>query len=215
MEKTIIDTENYVKRKLRGDSSGHDWWHIFRVRNSAMMIASKEKGADKRVVELSALLHDVADWKFNDGDPKASSRCARAWLRGKVEEKTIEKVCNAIDEVSFKGAGVKTKPSSLEGMIVQDADRLDALGAIGIGRAFAYGGKKGREMHSPYQRPTIHKTFKSYKNSQSTTINHFHEKLLLLKGLMNTQTAKKMAEEREKFMIEFLERFQKEWDGKT
>lgn len=215
MEKVVEDTTNYVKKELGGESTGHDWWHILRVRNNAMMIASKEKGADLLVVELAALLHDIADWKFNDGDLKASSRVARDWLTKEgVASSTIEKVCKAIDEVSFKGAGVKTTPSTLEGKIVQDADRLDALGAIGIARTFAYGGKTGSEIFNPEIKPVMHQTFEAYKNSKGTTINHFYEKLLLLKDLMNTETAKKIAAERQRYMEEFLERFQKEWDGK-
>jgi len=206
---------NYVKKELGGESTGHDWWHIFRVRNNAIMIASKEKGADLLVVELAALLHDIADWKFNDGDLKASSRVAKDWLSKEgLENSTIEKVCKAIDEVSFKGSGVKTTPSTLEGKIVQDADRLDALGAIGIARAFAYGGKMERELFDPQQKPVMHKTFEAYKNSKGTTINHFYEKLLLLKDLMNTETARNIATERQRYMEEFLARFQKEWNGK-
>ncbi|MGD0510515.1 MAG: HD domain-containing protein [Candidatus Micrarchaeaceae archaeon] len=208
-------TIDYVKSELQGESSGHDWWHILRVRNNAMKIASGEKEANLFVVELAALLHDIADWKFHGGDTKASSRAAEEWLKKQnVDAATITEICKAIDEVSFKGAGVKTVPSTLEGKIVQDADRLDAMGAIGIARAFAYGGKVGREMYNPEVKPQQNQTFEAYKNDKGNTINHFYEKLLLLKDLMNTETGRKLAEGRHKFMEEYLQRFYKEWNGK-
>jgi len=213
-QEVISKTIGYVEKELQGESSGHDWWHILRVRNNAMKIAAGEKGADLFVVELAALLHDIADWKFHGGDEKASSHTAQEWLKSRsVDNKIIAKVCKAIDEVSFKGAGVKTVPSTLEGKIVQDADRLDAIGAIGIARAFAYGGKMGRGIYDPVIKPELHKSFEAYKSNKGPTINHFYEKLLLLKDLMNTDTAKKLAEERHNYMIKFLERFYKEWEG--
>ncbi len=213
-QKVIERTEEYVKNKLQGESSGHDWWHIVRVRNNALQIASKEKGANIFVVELSALLHDIADWKFHGGDEKAGSVAAQKWLEGQsVGNETIRNVCLVIDEVSFKGAGVKEVPSTLEGKIVQDADKLDAIGAIGIARTFAYGGKMGREIYNPEIKPEFHETFEQYKNSKGPTINHFYEKLLLLKDRMNTDTAKRMAEGRHKYMEDFLGRFNKEWNG--
>jgi uncharacterized protein len=214
-QKTIENTVNYVKKELGGESSGHDWWHILRVRNNALRIASNEKGSDLFIVELAALLHDIADWKFHDGNLKASSDAARKWLKSqKVDSTRIEKICKAIDEVSFKGAGVKTTPSTIEGKIVQDADRLDAIGAIGIARAFAYGGKIDREMHNPEIKPELHATFESYKNGRGTTINHFYEKQLLLKDIMNTSTGRQLAIERHKYVEEFLSRSYKEWEGK-
>lgn len=214
-EKIIERTVEYVKSELQGDSTGHDWWHILRVRNNAMRIASKESGADLFVVELAALLHDIADWKFHEGNEKASSDAARKWLEGqKVDDAKIKSVCEVIDSVTFKGAGVKTTPATIEGRIVQDADRLDAIGAIGIARAFAYGGKVGREIYNPDIKLEMHSSFEQYKNTKTgTTVNHFHEKLLLLKDRMNTASGKKMAEERHRYMEEFLERFHKEWDG--
>jgi uncharacterized protein len=213
-KEVISKTMEYVKKELEGGYSGHDWWHIVRVRNNAMKISSAEKGADPFVVELAALLHDIADWKFHGGDEKASSRAAQEWLSSQnVSGTTIATVCRAIDEVTFKGAGVKTVPSTLEGKIVQDADRLDAIGAIGIARAFAYGGKIGAEIYNPKMKPVLHKSFGAYKSKRGPTINHFYEKLLLLKELMNTDTAKRLAEERHEYMKEFLERFYGEWEG--
>lgn len=212
-EKIINETAEYVKTKLLGESSGHDWWHIYRVRNLAMEIAKKEK-ADLFIVELAALLHDIADWKFNGGDIGESSRIAEEWLKKMaVEENIISQIGEIIGSLSFKGAGVETKMKTQEGMIVQDADRLDAMGAIGIGRTFAYGGNRGHEMYNPNIRPEAHETFEQYKSKKSPTINHFYEKMLLLKGLMNTKTAKTMAKRRHKFMEEFLKEFLGEWEG--
>ncbi len=207
-------TEAMVKERLNGESSGHDWWHIERVRRNALSIAGAEGGADIFVVELAALLHDISDWKFNGGDDSASSREAGVWLKGLgVDEETVECVRTAIKDVSFKGSGVKIVPSSAEGRIVQDADRLDAIGAIGIARAFAYGGKMGRLMYDPSIGPNIHRTFEEYKSNRGHTINHFYEKLLLLKDMMNTDAARRMAEERHDFMLEYLDRFKSEWKG--
>jgi len=214
-EETILKlTEEYVKNKLSGDGSGHDWWHICRVRKIAVQIAAREN-ADLFVVQLAALLHDIADWKFNDGDFNAGPKLAREWLEKlQVGEDIISQVCEIIKGVSFKGAGVTAKMSTTEGMIVQDADRLDAIGAIGIARTFAYGGHRGQEIYNPDVRPEWHDSFEEYLNCTGSTINHFYEKLLLLKDLMNTETARRMAVERHRYMEEFLERFYKEWDGK-
>ena len=211
----ILKTADYVKEKLGGEGSGHDWWHIYRVWETAVKIAAREK-ADRFIVELAALLHDIADWKFNDGDAKAGSRKAREWLMSlNVDEAAIQHVCQIIDDISFKGAGVKTAMKTAEGSIVQDADRLDAIGAIGIARAFAYGGYKERELYNPEIKPEFHNSFEQYKNSKGPTINHFHEKLLLLKDLMNTGTAKKIAEDRHRYMENYLQRFYDEWEGKS
>ncbi len=167
------------------------------------------------VVELAALLHDIADWKFHDGDDSAGPREARLWLEKlKVEPEVIDRVCTVIKEVSFKGAGVQTIPTTLEGRVVQDADRLDALGAIGIARAFAYGGHKGSEIYNPEIPPTLHRSFEEYKKGRGTTINHFHEKLLLLKDRMNTASGKRRAGERHRFLRDYLERFLAEWEGR-
>jgi len=214
-EETILkQTEEYVKNKLSGEDSGHDWWHIHRVRKIAVHIGTLEN-ADLFVVQLAALLHDISDWKFNDGNFNAGSKLAREWLETlQVRAEIISHVCEIIKGVSFKGAGVKTKMGTLEGMIVQDADRLDAIGAIGIARTFAYGGHKSREIYNPGIRPEWHGSFEEYKNGTGPVINHFYEKLLLLKDLMNTETARKIAVERHRYMEQFLERFFREWDGK-
>lgn len=202
-----------VKARLGGEGSGHDWWHVSRVWKMAKRIGEKEK-TDLFRVELGALLHDIADWKFHDGDDTVGPKMAREMLeKYKVPQETIDAVCQIIKEVSFKGAQVKTEPSTLEGKVVQDADRLDALGAIGIARAFAYGGHKNRIMYDPNIAPVMHATKEEYSKSQNPTINHFYEKLLLLKGLMNTETAKEIAESRHEFMEGYLRRFFKEWEG--
>lgn len=202
-----------VRAKLDGEGSGHDWWHVNRVWTMARRIGEAE-GADLLTVELAALLHDIADWKFHDGDEDIGPRAARTILeRHRVAEGTIDAVCRIIAEISFKGAGVATRPASLEGRVVQDADRLDAIGAIGIGRAFAYGGYKGRVMHDPQIPPVLHATKQAYAGNRSPTINHFYEKLLLLKDLMNTPEAARIAAERHKVMEEFIRQFLDEWSG--
>ncbi|WP_055667469.1 HD domain-containing protein [Desnuesiella massiliensis] len=212
-EQIIKDTADYIKDKLEGEGSGHDWWHIYRVWQLAKHISMKE-GADTFKVELGALLHDIADWKFNEGDEKAGGREAKKWLQSiGVTETIYDEVAFIVDNVSFKGAKVENTMKGLEGMIVQDADRLDAIGAIGIARTFAYGGFKQREMYNPDIKPEIHESFEAYKNSNSNTINHFYEKLLFLKDMMNTKTAKAMAEERHKYMEGFLKEFFEEWEG--
>ncbi|MDF2866552.1 MAG: phosphohydrolase [Gammaproteobacteria bacterium] len=213
-ERVIEKTIGYVKEVLAKDSTGHDWWHIYRVWKMACCLAEKE-GADRFVVELTALLHDIADWKFSQGDDRLGPQKAAAWLASlQVDEQVIQQVSQTIQDMSFKGAGVQS-PSlpTLEGRIVQDADRLDAIGAIGIARTFAYGGYKGRPLHDPNISATYHDSFAAYKNHQGTTLNHFHEKLLLLKDLMNTQTAKQIAQERHAAMETFVQRFLAEWDA--
>lgn len=211
----ISQTADFVKAKLSGEGSGHDWFHIERVWKTALHIGEREN-VDMFVVELAALLHDIADWKFSDGDDTAGPREARVWMQQlNVDENTIAHVCEIIKDLSFKGAGVRTAMKTREGMVVQDADRLDAMGAIGIARAFAYGGHKKREIHNPSITPTLHQSFKQYKNSTGPTVNHFYEKLLHLKDLMNTETAKQMAEERHTYMEQFLHRFLLEWEGKA
>lgn len=210
----ITRTTEHIKSLLSGEGTGHDWWHVYRVWQNAKRIGTDE-GADMFIVELAALLHDIADWKFHDGDDSAGPRAAQAWLEKiDVDEAVIERVCMIIKEVSFKGAGVHTPPTTLEGKVVQDADRLDALGAIGIARAFAYGGHKNREIYNPEISPVLHQSFEEYKTAVGTTINHFHEKLLLLKGLMNTNAGRQTAEKRHRFMEEYLRRFLDEWDGR-
>jgi len=186
----IQQTAEYIRERLTGESSGHDWWHVYRVWKNAIHIGKQEQ-VDLFVVELAALLHDIADWKFHDGNEAIGPQLAREWLEKlSVGENVISQVCQIIQDISFKGAGVKTPMKTTEGMVVQDADRLDAIGAIGIARTFAYGGSKGREMYNPEIKPESHDSFQQYKNNQGTTINHFYEKLLLLKDLMNTDTAR-------------------------
>jgi uncharacterized protein len=206
-------TAAYIKQEFSNDSSGHDWWHIYRVWKNAITICEHEK-ADSFIVQLAALLHDLDDWKFNESGDETPLR-AKAWLDSLAIDRSItDAVCRIIIHISYKGAGVENKMDSLEGFIVQDADRLDAIGAIGIGRAFAYGGYKNRAMYDPESPPQLHQTFEEYKNSKSATINHFYEKLLLLKDMMNTPTAKRIAEQRHAVMVQFLDQFMKEWEGK-
>jgi len=182
MDKDIIvkKTLDYAKQKLSGDVTGHDFWHTQRVYKMAIYLAKKEK-ADLFIVQLAALLHDIADWKFNDNE-KEGKVLSKKWLQTlKVDEAIINRVCNIIDDISFKGAGVSNKIKSIEGKVVQDSDRLDALGAIGIARTFAYGGYKQREIYNPAVKPKLCKTFSSYKKNKDTSVSHFYEKLLLLK----------------------------------
>ena len=211
-KKVLLKTIEYVRGAMPPDSTGHDWWHVYRVWKNALKIASYEEGADKYIVQLGALLHDIADYKFNGGDELAGGRIATKYLkRAGASEETISRTCHIVDNVSYKGAKVKNAMKSIEGKIVQDADRLDAIGAIGIARAFAYGGMRGNLIFEPKIRPVYHKSFDEYKSSQSTTINHFYEKLFLLRGRMNTKTGKRLAKERDAYMREYLKQFLKEW----
>lgn len=214
-KKTILKkTEAHLRSLFDGETSGHDWWHIHRVHMLALHIGKKEK-ADLFVVELGALLHDIADFKFHGGDEKAGGREARKWLVSlNVSEDIISQICYIVDNVSFKGLGVQETMRSVEGKVVQDADRLEALGAIGIARTFAYGGHKGRPMYVPGKKPVFHKNFKSYKKGSMSGINHFYEKLLHLKDRMNTKTGKLMAKRRHEFMEKYLKEFFAEWGGK-
>lgn len=213
LEKEILfKTEEFVKSRLEGDS-GHDWWHIYRVRNTALTIGKEEK-ADLFIVELASLLHDIADHKFHDGDENVGPRVAREWLLSlNVEEAIVSHVSQIIKDISFKGAQVESSMKTIEGKVVQDADRLDAMGAIGIARAFSYGGFRKRELYNPTQKPTMHSSFQEYKKDNGHTINHFYEKLFLLKNRMNTATGKKLAIERHQFMEAYVKQFLMEWDG--
>lgn len=212
-QQIIARTAAHVRTLLHGDSAGHDWWHIERVRRVALTLAREEK-ADLFIVELAALLHDVADWKFADGNEEAGPAAARRWLASlEVDADTIAHVCRIIAQLSFKGAGVATPMDSLDGACVQDADRLEALGAIGIARTFAYGGWKGQAIHDPEMPPQMHGSFAAYKQNAGTTINHFYEKLLLLKDRMNTAAGKRLAQGRHEFMEQYLSRFFAEWEG--
>lgn len=208
----ISRTEGHVKQALAGDSSGHDWWHIDRVRKNAIQIAVQE-GADLVAVELAALLHDIADWKFHGGDESIGPQSAYLWLsRNGIDEQITSHVVEIVARISFKGAGVPTEMPTREGKCVQDADRLDAMGAIGIARAFAFGGHFGRPMHDPDIPVELHVSFGAYKSKSGPTINHFYEKLLLLKDRMQTETGRRMALERHEFMERFLRQFFREWE---
>ena len=212
-ETIILKTVEFVKQTLAGAEGGHDWWHIYRVWKLAKHIAATEN-ANLFVVELGALLHDIADSKFNDGNEEAGPRKAREFLNSLgVEESIIMHVENIITHISFKGGNESQSFKSPELDIVQDADRLDAIGAIGIARTFNYGGFKNREIYNPEIKPNLHMSKEEYKQSSAPTLNHFYEKLLLLKDRMNTQTGRKMAVERHRFMETFLDEFYNEWEG--
>lgn len=212
-EQVITATVNFVKTELEGAEGGHDWWHIYRVWQQAKHIAAAET-ADVLVVELGALLHDIADSKFHNGNEDIGPEKAAAFLQTQeVPPAVIAQVENIIRHISFKGGNQERTFFSAELAIVQDADRLDAIGAIGIARAFNYGGFKNRPLYDPAVKPNMQMTKEEYKSSTAPTITHFYEKLLLLKDRMNTATGKKLAEERHAFMELFLERFYKEWEG--
>lgn len=209
----LENTKAFVKKSLENAEGGHDWFHIERVFNNAMRIA-KEETANEFIVALGALLHDIADYKFHNGDEQVGPRIAREFLTSQdVPQEIIDHVVNIINHISFKGGNNVQKFHSPELAIVQDADRLDALGAIGIARTFNYGGFKGRALYDPAIAPNLNMSKEEYKNSNAPTVNHFYEKLLLLKDLMNTRTGKAMAEQRHHFMQEFLDQFYAEWNG--
>ncbi len=209
----INQTILFAKKQLENAEAGHDWFHVERVYRNALLIAQDEE-CDLTVVKLSALLHDIADSKFHEGDETIGSKIARDFLESQnASPEIINPVINIIENISFKGGNFETAFHSKELEIVQDADRLDALGAIGIARAFHYGGFKNRPLYNPAIMPNLNMSKDEYKNSTAPTINHFYEKLLLLKDRMNTKTGKAIAEERHKFMLSFLSQFYAEWDG--
>ena len=211
----IQNTIAFVKNELANAEGGHDWFHIERVYKNAMHIAEKEK-VDMLVVALGALLHDIADSKFHNGDESVGPNKAREFLiESEINSEVIEHVIKIIENISFKGGNVKRTCSSEELNVVQDADRLDALGAIGIARTFNYGGFKNRKIYDPDVKPNLNMSKGEYKASTSPTVNHFYEKLLLLKDRMHTKTGKEMAEKRHQFMIDYLEQFYAECDGLT
>lgn len=200
-----------IKHEFLDDPTGHDWHHIQRVLDTSRFIHSKE-GGDLQIIELSALLHDISDYKFNGGDFKKGGEIAAEILeRFNVPEASIQKIRYIVDNISYKGANTEVEMNSLEGQIVQDADRLDAIGAIGIARVFAYGGNKNQPIYDPDLDPKLHNTFEDYAFSRTTSINHFYEKLLLLRDRLNTETARKIGDERHTFMVDFLDQFYKEW----
>ena len=212
--KLIDNTILFVKQKLSNAEGGHDWFHIERVYKNALQIA-KEENCDLQVVKLAALLHDIADSKFHNGDEKIGPKIARDFLETQnVSEEISNHVIAIIENISFKGGNFEKQFHSKELEIVQDADRLDALGAIGIARTFNYGGFKNKAIYNPTIPPNLGMNKEEYKNSDAPTLNHFYEKLLLLKDKMNTETGGKLAQKRHDFMVIFLAQFYAEWDGK-
>jgi uncharacterized protein len=211
----INNTILFVKNQLTHAEGGHDWFHIERVYKNALLIAEEEE-CDLTVVKLAALLHDIADSKFHGGDESVGPKTARTFLESQnVSEAIISHVIAIIENISFKGGNFEKKFNSKELEIVQDADRLDAIGAIGIARTFNYGGFKNRPLYNPNIQPNLNMSKEEYKNSESPTLNHFYEKLLLLKDKMNTETGKKIAQKRHDFMVTFLSQFYSEWDGEA
>jgi uncharacterized protein len=209
----VSKTITFVKEKLKNAEGGHDWFHIERVYKNALQIA-KEEVCNETIVELGALLHDIADSKFHNGDETVGPETARAFLESEgVEEEVTSHVIKIIENISYKGGNFEKKLSSIELDIVQDADRLDALGAIGIARTFNYGGFKNRALYDPNIAPNLKMTKEEYKKSDAPTLNHFYEKLFLLKDKMNTATGKQIALERHRFMETFIAQFYAEWDG--
>lgn len=209
IDKTIL----FVKEQLQNAEGGHDWFHIERVYKNALLIAQNE-ACNLEIVKLAALLHDIADSKFHNGNETVGPKVAREFLeKENIPEEIITHVVNIIENISFKGGNFEKKFGSKELDIVQDADRLDALGAIGIARTFNYGGYKNRAIYNPNIAPKLNMSKEEYKNSEAPTINHFYEKLLLLKDKMNTESGKKIAQERHIFMEKFLSQFYAEWDG--
>jgi len=205
-------TEDFVRSELGEDPTGHDWFHIERVRCNALYICEKEGTGDPFIIELAALLHDIPDEKLNESAEKGTQKLNAFLSTLELSADSRERIKEIIDSISFKG-GRKMELPSMEAKIVQDADRLDAIGAIGIARAFAYGGKKGQQIYNPEILTRDKMTEQEYRKGKSTSINHFYEKLLKLKDLMNTETARNMAEERQNVMETFLNQFYKEWNG--
>jgi len=215
-DKIIRNTVSFVKETLAGAEGGHDWYHIERVWNTARYIREREGSGDLLTIELAALLHDISDAKFNGGDDEMGSRLAREFLlKQEVEQEKVDHIRLIIKHVSYKGGFAQDQIHSLEFQIVQDADRLDAIGAVGIARAFNYGGFKNRPIHLPEKPLQEYDDSRAYHKSDAPTINHFYEKLLKLKDLMNTSTGKAMAEERHAYMLQFLDQFYREWNVNT
>ena len=212
-QQIIKNTEEFVKNTLKNAEGGHDWFHILRVRNNAKLISKKEN-VDEFVVELGALLHDIADSKFHNGDETVGPKIAREFLESQqVDDSLIIHIENIISNISFKGGNFEQKFNSPELEVIQDADRLDAIGAIGIARTFNYGGFKNRPLYNPEIPPNLNQTKEAYKKSEAPTINHFYEKLLLLKDKMNTVTGREIAVDRHLYMEHFLAQFYDEWEG--
>ena len=213
MQEYIKKTIDFVKKTLENAEAGHDWFHIERVYKTSLTINQVEKG-NELIVIFAALLHDIADPKFNNGDEELGPNLAETFLISiGVDIETTSQVKLIIQHMSFKNSFDSSTFSSKEMYIVQDADRLDAIGAIGIARAFTYGGFKNRVLYDPEIKPELHRTKETYKNTTAPTINHFYEKLLLLKDMMNTQTGQQFALQRHNFMLQYLDQFYKEWEG--
>ncbi len=214
MSSTVEIIKSKVTAIFAHDTTGHDWFHIERVLKMAEYLQSKE-GGDLEIIQLAALLHDISDHKMNGGKLNAGGQVALELLSDlNYDSAKSQLVKEIVDGVSYKGAHVQDALKTLEGKIVQDADRLDAIGAIGVARAFAYGGSKNRPMYIPDLTPTMHASFEEYASSKSHTINHFYEKLLLLEARLHTETAKQIGKERHTFMEQFLEQFYNEWNSK-
>ncbi len=217
MDSNLVNTTiRFVKKQLEAAEGGHDWFHIERVYKLALRIAQNEADVDILVVQLAALLHDIADSKFHDGDETIGPRLAREFLiTQQLPEAQLEQVIVIIENISFKGGNQAQTYFSKELAVVQDADRLDAIGAIGIARTFNYGGFKNRALYDPAIPPDLQLSKEAYKKSTAPTLNHFYEKLLRLKDLMHTETARELAAERHQFMEQFLSRFYAEWEGEA
>lgn len=212
-DSVLLPTIEFIRKTMAGAEGGHDWWHIFRVWKMALRIAESED-ADLLVVQLGALLHDIADVKFNNGDEKIGPRMAGEFLDSiGVSVETRDHVRKIIENISYKGGKEVQSFRSAELDIVQDADRLDALGAIGIARTFNYGGHRNREIYNPGIKPDLNMDKEAYYKSSAPTLNHFYEKLLLLKDRMNTETGRRMAQRRHDFMLSYLDEFYREWEG--
>jgi uncharacterized protein len=208
----ISETVEYVKKFFSQNTDGHDWWHTYRVWQLAIKIRNEEKKGNTFIIETESLLHDIDDWKLTGNTELLNTE---KWLSDyRIDKIYCDQIYQDIKNISFKGANVMEHELSWEGKIVQDADRLDAIGAIGTARAFAYGGSKHRSLFNPEAEPNMHGSYSEYKNSDGCTIHHFYEKLLLLKDRMNTETARKMAEKRHQFMQNFLKQFNDEWNVK-
>lgn len=213
MEQVIAKTEEFVKREMSADSTGHDWFHIDRVRNIALEIHEKEKIGDPFIIELAALLHDISDEKLHNSKEEGEKKLTSFLSLLPLDESKKNQIKEIIETISFKG-GNNRNITTVEAAIVQDADRLDAIGAIGIARAFAYGGKKGQPIYDPNKNVRTSMTNEEYRKGDSSSINHFYEKLLKLKEKMNTKTGREIAERRHLFMEEFLHEFYNDWNGK-
>ncbi|MFT8321030.1 MAG: HD domain-containing protein [Bacillus sp. (in: firmicutes)] len=208
----IAETEQFVKKKLEKDASGHDWYHIDRVRKASLYISKKENAGNLFIIEMAALLHDVADIKLNSSKAEGQKSLMNFLQTISIKEEEKSHILAAIESVSYNG-GHSIPPASIEAKIVQDGDRIDAIGAIGIARTFAYGGQKGHLIYDPAISARQEMTEAEYRDGKSTSIHHFYEKLLKLKSLLHTATAKKIAEERHQLMELFLTEFYKEWNG--